>query len=123
MEPNESQSSQDRAEELGRKAAELWKNARPRLNRLVEQTRPKVEKAGRDAIEYAKAHEDELRANALRLARTRFVGPLGLVLDGMTGGETQPATREQALSCGACGTQNHPRARYCNECGNRLSAN
>lgn len=110
------------AEDIGRRAAELWKNAGPRLSGMVEQTRPKVEKAGRDAFEYARTHEDELREAALRLARSRVMGPLGIVVDGvMRAAAPASPTADAALACAACSASNPPRSRFCNQCGSPLT--
>jgi hypothetical protein len=112
--------SGDGAEQLGRRAARLVKALRPRLQRLAEEARPRVEKAGRGAAEYAREHEDELRGAALRLARARMP-LLGPALDALASQTGRQPDAPPAQACQACAHLNPPAARFCNNCGSRLS--
>ena len=106
------------AEEVGRKTAGWLKAAGPKLGQFVEQNRPRVEKAGREAVDYVKAHEGELKQTAARLARARFRGPLGLVVDGLS---SPPQTKgANDVTCEACSFSNPAGSRYCNQCGTAL---
>jgi hypothetical protein len=115
------------AEELGRKAARLLRqgkprvekairDARPHVERVVERAKPHAEKAARDAWRYAQEHEDEIKRAALTGARMRVPG-LGLAMDAMKNAD--PKAAKQA-ACPACGTASQPNARFCTECGAQL---
>jgi len=103
------------AEDIGRRAAAFAKAAGPRVSRLVEETKPRIQKAGRDVVEYARAHEGELKDTASKLARARLRGPLGLVFDGLASGGGN-----KRVVCPSCQSANPRGARYCNQCGSRL---
>ena len=107
---------------LGRKAARFVKAARPGFERLVAQAKPGIEKAGRDALQYAREHEDELKSHAVRLARTRVTGPLGLVVDAVAHQAQKREEAPPALACAHCQNVNPPAARFCNQCGQPLAA-
>jgi zinc ribbon protein len=102
---------------FGRKAGRLVKAARPGLERLAARTRPGVEKAGRDAVQYAREHEDELKQAAMRLARARVTGPLGLVVDAVSRASGQANAAPAAFLCPHCDAPNPAAARFCNQCG------
>ncbi|HEX5140360.1 MAG TPA: zinc ribbon domain-containing protein [Dehalococcoidia bacterium] len=111
----------DRATELGRRAGRLLKQSRPRIKRLVEANRPKVEQAGKQAYKLAQEHEDELRAMALKGLRLR-AGPLAGAFDALT---SQPGSRAASepvdRACPACSADNPPAAKFCNQCGTQLT--
>ena len=115
----------DRASDLGNKlgqtAGRLIKAARPGLERLAARARPGLEKASHDAIQYARDHEDELKTAALRLARSRVAGPLGLVVEAVSRTQDSPRPAPVALLCPHCDTANPTTARFCNQCGGRIA--
>jgi hypothetical protein len=106
---------------FGRKAARLARAARPGFQRFAARTRPGIEKAGRDAVQYARDHEEELRQAAMRLARARVTGPLGFMVDAVSRGPVQPRPEAASIPCLHCVAPNPPSARFCNQCGARLS--
>jgi hypothetical protein len=111
--------TEDKGALIGRKAGRLFKRSGPELKRLVEEHRPKIEKASRDAFEYAKQHEDEIRALAIKGVRMR-AGPLGMMVDAL-GGQPQPSNDPPAEPvCPSCKTVNARVAKFCNQCGTRL---
>jgi hypothetical protein len=112
--------SDARAEELARRAAAFLKAAKPAVSRMVEEARPRVEEAGRQAVGYVRDHEDEIKSTAVRLARARFVGPLGMVVDAVVAGASMPRPAPE-VACPACTATNPAGARYCNQCGDRIA--
>jgi hypothetical protein len=112
--------TEDKGAIIGRKAGRLFKRGGPELRRLVEEHRPKVEKASRDALQYAKEHEDEIRGLALKGVRMR-AGPLGMMVDAL-GGQPQTAAEPPAEPvCPSCKAVNARAARFCNQCGAKLA--
>lgn len=108
---------------IGRKAGRLFKRSGPELKRLVEENRPKVEKAGRDAFNYAREHEEEIRAVAMKGVRMR-AGPLGMVVDALAR-QDQPGPADESSgppACPSCNAINAPVAKFCDQCGTRLRA-
>jgi vacuolar-type H+-ATPase subunit H len=101
------------------KVEKAIEDARPRVQQTIEDYRPKAEQAGRDAVQYAQDHQDELRGMALKGVRMRL-GPLGMVIDalGIGGQPAKPAA--PANTCAQCSTVNSPAARFCSECGAQL---
>lgn len=93
-------------------------DARPKIEKAVEDYRPRVEQAGRDAVRYAQDHQDEIKGYALKGARMRL-GPLGMAIDALGIGGTQPAKPQTV--CSACQSTNAPNAKFCTECGAALS--
>jgi hypothetical protein len=111
---------EDRGAAIGRRAGRLFKRGGPELKRLVEENRPKVEKAGRQAFKYAQEHEEEIRSLAMKGVRMR-AGPLGMVVDAL-GGQTQASSQSPAESgCPSCNAVNAPAAKFCNQCGTKLT--
>jgi hypothetical protein len=110
-----------REEEFARKAARLVKKSKPQLKRAIEATRPRAEAAGREAARYAREHEAEIKAAALKLAQARL-GPLGAIAGTLANGPANPAATTSATVCVVCGTENPPASNFCNECGNRLAS-
>lgn len=109
-----------REEEIARKAAQFVKSTKPQLKKFIESARPQAENAGREAARYVREHETEIKDAALKLAQARL-GPLGMVVGSIANGvsnEKGPAI----ASCSGCGTSNPRAANFCNECGQRLSA-
>ena len=107
---------------LGRTAGRIMKAARPGLERLAARARPGIEKAGHDAMQYARDHEDELKHAALRLARARVAGPLGLVVEAVARAQNSPRPASPvSLACPHCDAPNPTSARFCNQCGLRIS--
>ena len=142
MEPeDQTKGARERGGELGRLAGKLVKNAGPRTKRFVDESRPKVEKAiqdarpkvqkavedyrprveqaGRDAVRYAQEHEDEIRGLALKGARARL-GPLGMAIDALGGGQQPAKTATPNRACSSCGTINVASAKFCSQCGIQL---
>lgn len=109
---------EDRGGAIGRKAGRLFKRSGPELKRLVEEHRPKVEKAGRDAFQYAKEHEEEIRGLALKGVRMR-AGPLGMMVDALAPQPPAPDPNAAPV-CPACQATNAPVAKFCSQCGTRL---
>jgi hypothetical protein len=86
----------------------------------VSETRPRVEKAAKEAWRYTQAHEDEIKRTALRAARMKVRGPFGFVFDAVSNGlSDQPVATPR--SCGACSAANAGSARFCSQCGARLA--
>lgn len=114
------QAESDLTAELGRRTAHLLKQAAPRLRRLKDEALPRLERAGRVAGDYARAHEHELRQVAAGLLRARMVGPVGTLVGNLVapGPGERAATNSQP--CHACRAVNPPRSRFCNQCGSRL---
>jgi ElaB/YqjD/DUF883 family membrane-anchored ribosome-binding protein len=109
-----------REEELARKAAKLVKQGRPQLERFIARTRPQAEKAGKQAAQYVREHESEIKDAALKLAQTRLPGPLGMAAGALANGmSSQPGAK--AGACPNCAAQNPPAANFCNECGTKLT--
>jgi hypothetical protein len=119
------------AEELGRKAARLFRrgkprleqamnDARPRVEEAVNKARPQVEKSAKDAWQYAQDHEDEIRNAAIKGARTRIRGPFGFLIDALQGNQ-QPA-QPTTPACPSCAAPIQPNARFCTECGSALTS-
>ena len=117
---DEAQRPASQEEVLARKAAELVKAARPRFKRLLAFTQPRAQLAASEAARYVREHEPELKSAAAKLARSRLRGPLGFLADSLTGSAS--AERQQPASrCPACETENPASAKFCNECGLRLT--
>jgi hypothetical protein len=116
-----------REEEIARQAARMLKKSGPQLRRLVAFTRPRAEVAGKQAAQYVREHPDQLRDAALKLARARLGGPLGMVVgtiaDGVSAGmkPDAPAASPAAAECPSCATVNAPAAKFCSECGSALA--
>jgi rubrerythrin len=117
------------AEELGRKAARLLRRstprveraiqeARPRVERAVNQAKPQAEKAAKGAWRYAQTHEEEIKRAAVKGARMRVRGPFGFLIDALQG--SGRSELPQAV-CPSCGTPFQSNARFCSECGARLT--
>ena len=105
--------------ELAVKAARFLKRAKPKLNRFIVFARPRAEAAGQEALRYVREHEGEIKQNAVKLARYRLHGPLGLVVDALI---RDPAPAEGPdTRCSQCGSVNVSSARFCTECGSRLT--
>jgi hypothetical protein len=118
------------AEALGRKAGRLLRrgkprveqalnDARPHIERAVNEARPQAEKAAKDAWRYAQDHEDEIKRAAVKGARMRLRGPFGFLIDAMQSNAT-PA--QSSPVCASCGTVCQPNARFCTECGAKITA-
>ena len=118
----ESQPSPPRAgrDELVVKAAGFLRNARPELNRFLVFARPRAKAAGQEALRYVREHEDEVKQHAMKLVRYRLHGPLGLLADALIP-DSAPAEVPETR-CSQCGWSNVPRAKFCTECGNRLTS-
>jgi hypothetical protein len=119
-------------EEIGRRAAKLWRAARPateqlaqqakpQVEKLTQQAKPLVEKLGRQALGFAQEHEQELKGAAVKLATTRLTGPLAIMVDAMGNQPVRPAAKEIAVECRHCGAANPTVARFCNQCGEVLA--
>ena len=109
----------DLATRLGRSAARLVRAAKTRLNQVIAETRPNATKTGRQALEYAREHEDGIRRTAANLIRTRVRGPLGFVIDAVAGPTRERIPTE--LHCTECAAANVASARFCNQCGSPLT--
>ena len=117
---DESRPKVDRAIQDARPRVEkAIEDARPKIQKAVEDYRPRIEQAGRDAVRYAHDHENEIKGMALKGARMRL-GPLGMAIDALGIGEASPKTAPEN-ACTDCQTVNASSARFCVECGTRLS--
>ena len=90
----------------------------------MQKAAPKLQKAARDAVEYAREHEDELRQVAARLAKSRLPAVLRPAVQAMVDSAAAPkraATAPATVNC-ACGHENPAGARFCNQCAGRLGA-
>lgn len=107
---------------IGRRAARLLREARPAAENLAAQALPEIEKFGRKALDFAQEHEGELKDTAVKLARMRLTGPVGMFVDALA---RPPATEEAqktfAIECAHCGAANPTVARFCNQCGKGLA--
>ncbi len=111
-----------RAEELGRKAARFLRRGRPAIEKAVTEARPRVEKAAKDAWRYTQDHEDEIKRTALKAARLRVRGPFGFLFDAINNGlRDQAPPAPEFRVCGDCTAANALSARFCSQCGARLS--
>jgi len=110
-----------RQDELVVKGAGILRNARPKLNRLIVIARPRAHAAGQEALRYVRKHEGEIKQTAAKLARVRLRGPLGLVVDALIH-DSSPAEQRRGTKCPHCGMMNMPVAKFCNECGIRLTS-
>ncbi len=108
------------AEGLGRRAGRLFKAARPRVERVVARTRPRLEKAARDAIQYARDHEEEIRDAATKLVSARVRGPLGPVVGAVARQVGMHDAAREARRCPACQAVNPAGSKFCNQCGGGL---
>lgn len=109
-----------REQELARKAADVVKAGKPQFKRLMAFTRPRAEKAGREAARYVREHESEIKGAAAKLAQARLRGPLGMAVGALAGSAS--ASGSQAVAtCPRCATANPPLAKFCHECGLRLA--
>ena len=120
---NRKKEAADLGAAFGRKAGKLIKAARPGFERFAARTRPGIEKAGRDAVQYARDHEDELKQAAVRLARARVTGPLGFVVDAVSRASSQSNAAPVAVVCSHCEAPNPAAARFCNQCGAPVTGN
>jgi hypothetical protein len=111
---------EDRGAAIGRKAGRLFKRSGPELKRLIEEHRPKVEKAGRGAFQYAKDHEDEIRSLAMKGVRMR-AGPLGMMVDALAPQPPAPDPNAEPV-CLSCKATNARAAKFCSQCGTRLAS-
>lgn len=110
----------DRAEQIGRKLGRMVKAARPQAQRIAEDMKPKLQKAGEKTIAFARDHEPEIRQTAAMVVRSRMPLPLGFVTDAIAPKPTQPTPTQQR--CSGCETINPVNANFCNNCGARLSS-
>jgi hypothetical protein len=111
-----------RAEELARKAARLFRRGRPTIEKAVADNRPRVEKAVKGAWQYTQEHEDEIKRTALKAARMKVRGPFGFVFDAVSNGLRDEAPAQAPVrACPACNAANTPNARFCAQCGVRLT--
>ena len=117
-------------DELAARAAELYKDAKPKIDELVTRARPKVdelvsrakpkvEEAGKDAARYVREHEGEIKQAASTAARYRLPGPLRLVFEAIRPDRSQSVPMAEK-KCSVCDLLNRPTAKFCNECGSRL---
>ena len=105
-----------RAKELGRKAARFVKAFQPDARGLASRARPQAEKAGRNAVGYARAHEGEIKQTAANWVRRRLRGPFGLFMGALTS-EVKAKSAGKAVICPRCQAANPGDARFCNHCG------
>jgi hypothetical protein len=118
--PDETPEQQLRA--AANRAREAVERARPRVERLVKDATPKVQKAAQDAYDYARSHDQELRGAARALLWSRLTGPWRLAFGAFeSAGAERRRETEVARTCGGCGTAAAATARFCTECGARLS--
>lgn len=114
------------AERLGREAGRIVRAGWPGVRRLAKDLQPRAEATGREAARFAKAHDAEIKTAGMRLLRGRFVGPLGLVIDALEtelrrGPTGEPSSAAAEGACPSCGSANPSRAKFCNECGAKLT--
>jgi len=110
------------ADELARIGSRLVASARKQAVRRAEQARPGVEKAAREAFQYAREHEDEIKVAVAKVLRTRAPIPLRLAIDVVARRSEQRLAETKAPGrCGACGQQGSASARFCTNCGAALS--
>jgi hypothetical protein len=62
----------------------------------------------------------------MRLLRSRFAGPFGIVIDALESELRRGAAEDRdkarpGVVCGSCGTSNRSGAKFCYECGTKLS--
>ena len=108
--------AEDLGARLGRGAARLVKQAKPRAKRLAADAKPLVDKA----TQYAVDHQDELKAAGARALRARVRGPLGMAFDAVANAskaqsKDQPS-RPSVPVCPKCGAENPGGSKFCNQC-------
>lgn len=108
--------SDDLAVRLGRGAARLFRAAKPRVERAIAEAGPKATQAGKQAIDYAREHEDEIKATTSRLLRSRVSGPLGLVVDAFAQ-QSRPALPPSEIVCPRCQAHTPLPGNFCTQCG------
>jgi hypothetical protein len=121
--PTDEQSeANDLGSRLSKRARRLWQDGRPELERLIERARPLATSAGKDAIRYAREHEDEIKRTALRGARLHMRGPFGYMIGTFADAAARGAGEQpQRVLCASCEADNPGGARFCNQCGARLA--
>jgi hypothetical protein len=102
------------------RAAALLRDARPKLEKLVVRATPRAKLAGRAALRYVREHEGEIKQVAATFARARLRGPFRLAADALAGSASATPTPAD-VRCSACGTPNIASAKFCQECGGRLT--
>ena len=109
----------DAKDELVARAAGLLKEARPKLDQLIERAKPRGKAVGRGGLRYLREHEVEIKQAAAGLARYRMRGPLGFIFSALSPrpSATDPSGGQR---CPVCETLNMASARFCNQCGARL---
>jgi hypothetical protein len=112
-------SSGELAEKLGRKAGELVKALKPGIRRAFVEARPLLEKTGRQASQFAREHDAEIKQSATKVIRARVRGPLGVLVDAVTGRYGEPA--DGSRQCPSCRSINPKGAKFCNQCGSSLT--
>ncbi len=111
-------SSGELAEVLGRKAGRLLKAVKPGLRRAFADAKPLLEKTGREATNYAREHDAEIKQSAAKIVRARLGGPYGFLVDAVTGrADDQVHTFRNCPNCSSANPQN---AKFCNQCGSSI---
>ncbi len=108
-------------DELAARAAELYKEAKPKVDEMVTRAKPRVEEAGREAARYVREHEGEIKKAASTVARMRLPLPFRLFFDAMRPEEPE-AEPSAEIKCASCAHINPPAANFCNQCGSGLTA-
>jgi ribosomal protein L40E len=88
---------------------------------MIERARPLATTAGKDALRYAREHEEEIKRTALKGARLHMRGPFGYVVGALADAATRGAEQPASVLCSSCDAENPGGAKFCNQCGARLS--
>jgi zinc-ribbon domain len=112
-------SSGELAEVLGRKAGQLFKAVKPGLRRAFADAKPLLEKTGRQATNYAREHDAEIKQSAAKVVRARLGGPFGFLVDVVTGRADDQG--QGSRNCTSCRTVNPRNAKFCSQCGSSLA--
>ncbi len=99
----------------------LVEEAGPAAKRVVNEAGPRATRAGKQALEFARDHEDEIRAVSSLLVRARVTGPLGFVAGAIAGHGRDAGARRDA-PCPRCHALTPTPARFCTQCGQALES-
>jgi len=110
--------SSELAEMLGRKAGRLIKTVKPELKRGFADAKPRFEKTGQQATQYAREHDTEIKQSAAKLVRARLGGPFGFLVDAFTGRAGDKA--HGLTNSPSCDSTNPQDAKFCNQCGSSI---
>lgn len=113
-------SKQNSRSEILARARRVLDQAKPKVERLVGDAKPRIGVAARGAVRYAKEHDQEIKGVAMAFARSRTTGPFRLAATALGGVVASRVLQKDGPACASCGTVAPSRANFCTECGARL---